>query len=150
MSSQQPSQQQFELFTRGSNPERLGPALPSSSRTNGIKRAYERAKRSFDPHGGGPDAELRYLLEKGLSGYHSQWIALGSAIGAGLFIGSGAGLAIAGPIPLLGAFSYVGMTLCFTIFALGEMATYLPLPGGFFIHTIMFTDEAWGGAMGLK
>jgi len=97
-----------------------------------------------------PNAELTWALDKSLKSYHSQLIALGSAIGTGLFIGSGEGLAVAGPIPLLVAFSFVGITLCPTVFALGEMATLFPLPGGFFEHCRMYTDEAWGGAMGWK
>lgn len=62
-------------------------------------------------------------LFRELEPYHSQLIALGSAIGTGLFIGSGQGLANAGPIPLLMAFSFVGFTLCPTILALGEMVS---------------------------
>ena len=105
---------------------------------------------SFDPHPQSSDPQLTWALEKSLKGYHSQLIALGSAIGTGLFIGSGEGLAAAGPIPLLAAFSFVGLTLCPTVFALGEMATLYPLPGGFFAHCRMYTDEAWGAAMGWK
>ncbi|KAE8446456.1 hypothetical protein EG329_011919 [Mollisiaceae sp. DMI_Dod_QoI] len=105
--------------------------------------SFDRHPRSFDP-----DAELTLALDKSLKAYHSQLIALGGAIGTGLFIGSGLGLANAGPIPLLGAFTFVGFTLCPTVFALGEMATLFPVPGGFFEHCRMYTDEAWGGAMG--
>jgi hypothetical protein len=113
---------------------------------------FERFVRSFDEHplGRNPDVQLAWALKKELKGYHSQLIALGSAIGTGLFIASGEGLAVAGPIPLLGAFCFVGMALCPTVFALGEMATLFPKPGGFFEHCRMFTDEAWGGAMGWK
>lgn len=89
-------------------------------------------------------------LKKELQGYHSQLIALGSSIGTGLFVGSGRGLAVAGPLPLLAAFAFVGLALCPTIFALGEMATLISVPGGFFEHCRMYTDEAWGGAMGWK
>jgi yeast amino acid transporter len=109
----------------------------------------KRFVHSFDRHPNN-DGELTWALEKGLKGHHSQFIALGSAIGTGLFIGSGQGLAAAGPIPLLAAFSFVGITLCPTVFALGEMATLFPLPGGFFEHCRIYTDEAWGGAMGWK
>jgi amino acid transporter len=114
--------------------------------------ALRRFMRSFDRHpdSSNPDAELTLALDKSLKGYHSQFIALGSAIGTGLFIGSGEGLAVAGPISLLAAFSFVGLTLCPTVFALGELATLFPLPGGFFTHCRIYTDEAWGGAMGWK
>lgn len=108
---------------------------------------YQRFVRSLGPN---PDAQLAGALERDLKGYHSQLIALGSAIGTGLFIASGEALADAGPIPLLAAFCFVGLTLCPTVFALGEMATLFPKPGGFFEHCRMYTDEAWGGAMGWK
>lgn len=113
---------------------------------------FERFVQSFDEHipGPNPDDQLASSLEKDLKGYHSQLIALGSAIGTGLFIASGEGLALAGPIPLLAAFCFVGVTLCPTVFALGEMATLFSKPGGFFEHCRMYTDNAWGGAMGWK
>jgi amino acid transporter len=142
-----PRQPAFEMTSREANPH------PNVSR-EGIARPtpYERFIRSFDEHPKDPDGDnqLYYALEQSLKGYHSQLIAFGSAIGTGLFIASGQGLAVAGPIPLLGAFCFVGFTLCPTVFALGEMATLFPLPGGFFEHCRMYTDEAWGGAMGWK
>jgi amino acid transporter len=113
---------------------------------------FEQFIRSFDEHEEGPDPDnqLYYSLDQSLKGYHSQLIALRSAIGTGLFIASGEGLAVAGPIPLLAAYCFIGMTLCPTVFALGEMTTLFPLPGGFFEHCRLYTDEAWGGAMGWK
>ncbi len=75
---------------------------------------------------------------------------IGSAIGTGLFIGAGQGLRVAGPIPLLLAFMFVGFTLCPTVFALGEMATYMPFAGGFVEHARRFVDDAWGAAVGWK
>jgi amino acid transporter len=135
----------FETMSQETNPD---PNLVKPPRPP----VYQRFIRSFDEHEQGPDPDnqLAWALDQSLKGYHSQLIALGSAIGTGLFIASGEGLAVAGPIPLLGAFCFVGMTLCPTVFALGEMATLFPLPGGFFEHCRMYTDEAWGGAMGWK
>jgi amino acid permease len=120
-------------------------ASPMANSINGPRQSSRQGLRSFcgdlisstyhsfdrHPQSFNPDAELTLSLEKTLKDYHSQLIALGSAIGTGLFIGSGAGLATAGPIPLLGAFCFVGLTLCPTVFALGEMATFLPYPGAF-------------------
>lgn len=135
----------FEMVPQANNPH---PDFPGERRPT----QYEQFIRSFDEHEKNPDGDdqLYYALDQSLKGYHSQLIALGSAIGTGLFIASGEGLAIAGPIPLLGAFCFVGLTLCPTVFALGEMATLFPLPGGFFEHCRMYTDEAWGAAMGWK
>ena len=108
---------------------------------------------TFDEHTPDPDEnpdQVFSALNQSLKGYHIQLIALASVIGTGLFIASGEGLATAGPIPQLAALSFVGLSLCPTIFALGEMATLFPYPGGFFQHCRMYTDEAWGGAIGWK
>jgi yeast amino acid transporter len=96
------------------------------------------------------DGQPIEILKRDLKGYHIQMIALGSAIGTGLFIGSGEALAMSGPVPVLFAFIFVGAALCPTIFALGEIATLDPDTGGFFEHCRKYTDEAWGGAMGWK
>lgn len=108
---------------------------------------FKRIVHSFNKNS---NPQLAQTLKQDLKTYHAQLIALGSAIGTGLFIASGEGLASAGPIPLLSAFAFVGMTLCPTIFALGEMATLFPYAGGFFEHCRRYTGEAWGGAMGWK
>lgn len=136
----------IELTSQESNSD---PKLKKSSTASMFRRFIQ----TFDEHPQDPDENADQLfsaLNQSLKGYHSQLIALASAIGTGLFIASGEGLATAGPIPLLAAFSFVGLSLCPTIFALGEMATLFPKPGGFFEHCRMYTDEAWGGAMGWK
>lgn len=97
-----------------------------------------------------PNSDLQDAMERNLNSYHCQLIALGSAIGTGLFIATGQGLSISGPGPLLGAFIFVGFALCPTIMALGEMATFMPVPGGFFEHARILTDEALGAAVGWK
>jgi amino acid transporter len=146
------SNNDIEMASQEVNSERPSAIDTDLKRGGRFRRSYERAIGSFDRHPKSfeEDARLKWLLEKNLNGYHSQLIALGSAIGTGLFLASGEGLANAGPIPLLGAFSFVGLTFSFTVFGLGEMATCFPLPGGFFKHCTMFIDEAWGGAMGWK
>lgn len=134
------------------DPKAYEMASPCTSVDRDIKKPSPIARflESFNRHplSSDPEAELTLALDKSLKAYHSQLIALGGAIGTGLFVGSGLGLANAGPIPLLGAFTFVGFTLCPTVFALGEMATLFPVPGGFFEHARMYTDEAWGAAMG--
>jgi len=136
----------FDMTLPGSNPNLN---LSQASNRSWLRRFYH----TFDEHPQDPNPnanQLLFALDQSLKSYHSQLIALGSAIGTGLFIASGEGLSNAGPIPLLFAFCFVGMTLCPTVFALGEMATLFPLPGGFFEHCRMYTDEAWGAAMGWK
>jgi D-serine/D-alanine/glycine transporter len=59
-------------------------------------------------------------LDRGLKNRHVQLIALGGAIGTGLFLGSGTSIQLAGPSILL-AYTIVG-TVCFFIMrALGEL-----------------------------
>ncbi|MFD6210137.1 amino acid permease [Peribacillus sp. NPDC060253] len=69
-------------------------------------------------------------LQRGLSNRHIQLIALGGAIGVGLFYGSSETIQMAGPAILL---SYiVGGLVIFTIMrALGEMAVEEPVSGSF-------------------
>lgn len=69
-------------------------------------------------------------LQRGLSNRHIQLIALGGAIGVGLFYGSSATIQMAGPAILL---SYlIGGLVIFTIMrALGEMAVDEPVSGSF-------------------
>lgn len=69
-------------------------------------------------------------LQRGLSNRHIQLIALGGAIGVGLFYGSSATIQMAGPAILL---SYlIGGLVIFTIMrALGEMAVAEPVSGSF-------------------
>ncbi len=56
----------------------------------------------------------------GLTSRHVQFIAIGGAIGSGLFLGSGQGIAGAGPALLL-AFAVCGVMMYFLARALGEL-----------------------------
>ncbi|MES2294911.1 MAG: amino acid permease [Pseudomonadota bacterium] len=60
-------------------------------------------------------------LHRGLTARHLQFIAIGGAIGSGLFLGSAAGIRSAGPA-LLVAYAVGGLMIFFIARALGEMA----------------------------
>lgn len=75
-------------------------------------------------------------------------IALGGAIGTGLFIGSGGALESGGPGFLLLDFAIIGLALAPTILGLGELATILPVSGSFNSYATRFMDPAWGAAIG--
>jgi amino acid permease len=81
-------------------------------------------------------------LHRKLRGRHLQMIAIGGAIGAGLFIGSGKALAVGGPGAVVLDFGLIGMMLFCTINALGELATLFPVQGqsepGFTYNRIIF------------
>nr|WP_246560750.1 amino acid permease [Kitasatospora kifunensis] len=60
-------------------------------------------------------------------------IALGGVIGAGLFVGSGAGIAAAGPAVIL-AFTLSGLLVMLIMRMLGEMSAAHPASGSFSVH----------------
>lgn len=67
--------------------------------------------------------------QRGLKSRHIQFLALGGAIGTGLFIGSGAILATAGPAPLLMAYLSNMLIVWVVMNDLAEIVTYLPMKG---------------------
>ncbi|OAA72304.1 Amino acid/polyamine transporter I [Cordyceps fumosorosea ARSEF 2679] len=87
-------------------------------------------------------------LSRDLHGRHLQFIAIGAALGTGLFIGIGSALAIAGPGSLLIAFLFVGLIVYSVMVALGEIASYLPVAGSFTVYAGRFVDPTLGFSMG--
>ncbi|KAK8217287.1 hypothetical protein M8818_001540 [Zalaria obscura] len=87
-------------------------------------------------------------LNRALKGRHMQMIAIGGAIGAGLFVGSGGALHNGGPGSLVICFMIIGLMLLVTVQALGELAVLYPVNGAFFTYTCRFIDESWGFAIG--
>ncbi|GLW72182.1 amino acid transporter [Kitasatospora phosalacinea] len=72
-------------------------------------------------------------LSHGLRQRHLSMIALGGVIGAGLFVGSGAGIAAAGPAVVL-AFAASGLLVMLVMRMLGEMSAARPASGSFSVH----------------
>mgnify|MGYP001092994506 CR=1 FL=1 len=70
------------------------------------------------------------VLTRGLTGRHIRFIALGSAIGTGLFYGSAEAIQKAGPSVLL-AYLIGGAIIYIVLRALGEMAVSDPVSGSF-------------------
>ncbi|KAF3992331.1 hypothetical protein FT663_01168 [Candidozyma haemuli var. vulneris] len=88
-------------------------------------------------------------LKKGLKNRHVQLIALGGAIGTGLFLGSGQVLYTTGPGPLWISYIVMSTVVWFVMNMLAEMASFLPVPGTGsqqFIND--FTDPSIGFALG--
>jgi len=82
-------------------------------------------------------------LQRGLKNRHIQLIALGGAIGTGLFLGSAGVLRTAGPSMILGY--AIGGFIAFLIMRqLGEMIVEEPVAGSF-SH---FAHKYWGGFAG--
>ena len=68
-------------------------------------------------------------LQKGLKNRHVQLIALGGAIGTGLFVGSGLALYQTGPAALFLSYIILSGVVWFVMNMLAEMAAFLPVPG---------------------
>src|SRR5690606_39697224 len=84
---------------------------PERSRENGLNKTAE-------------------VLTRGLNARHIRFIALGSAIGTGLFYGSAEAIHRAGPSVLL-AYLIGGAAIYIVLRALGEMAVSNPVSGSF-------------------
>ncbi|WP_145127168.1 amino acid permease [Pseudomonas sp. URMO17WK12:I11] len=69
-------------------------------------------------------------LKRGLTARHIRFMALGSAIGTGLFYGSASAIQMAGPAVLL-AYLIGGAAVFMVMRALGEMAVHNPVAGSF-------------------
>ncbi|GAW11200.1 hypothetical protein ANO14919_005420 [Xylariales sp. No.14919] len=87
-------------------------------------------------------------LKTDLRGRHMQMIAVGGAIGAGLFIGSGGALYSGGPASLIIGYLIIGVMLLFTMQALGELAVIYPVNGAFYTYIVRFIDPSLGFAVG--
>ncbi|TWF35726.1 aromatic amino acid:proton symporter (AAT family) [Chitinophaga polysaccharea] len=78
-------------------------------------------------------------LKRGLENRHIQLIALGGAIGTGLFLGIGPAAVLAGPSVILG-YALAGIIAFFIMRQLGEMVVEEPVSGSF-SH---FAYKYWG------
>lgn len=78
-------------------------------------------------------------LQRGLKNRHIQLIALGGAIGTGLFLGLGATIKLAGPSVILG-YALGGFFAFLIVRQLGEMVVEEPVSGSF-SH---FANKYWG------
>jgi len=82
-------------------------------------------------------------LKRGLSNRHIQLIALGGAIGTGLFLGVGKAAILAGPSVILG-YAIAGIIAFFIMRQLGEMVVEEPVSGSF----SFFANKYWGSFAG--
>lgn len=68
--------------------------------------------------------------QRGLGARQIQMIAIGGAIGTGLFLGAGKAISKAGPSLIL-AYAIAGLVIFFIMRALGELLMYRPVSGSF-------------------
>ncbi|MCQ4213001.1 amino acid permease [Streptomyces longispororuber] len=72
-------------------------------------------------------------LSAGLKQRHLTMLGLGGVIGAGLFVGSGAGIAVAGPGIVVSYLIAGALAMC-VMRMLGEMSAAMPASGSFSVH----------------
>jgi amino acid transporter, AAT family len=92
---------------------------------------------------GAPDEEY----ERGLGSRQVQMIAIGGAIGVGLFMGAGANIAKAGPSIVL-MYALAGAVVFLIMRALGELLLYRPVSGSFAEYAREFLGPFFGFATG--
>ncbi|MEU8703570.1 amino acid permease [Streptomyces sp. NPDC048565] len=86
-------------------------------------------------------------LAHGLKQRHLTMLGLGGVIGAGLFVGSGAGIAVAGPAVVV-SYLIAGALAMLVMRMLGEMSAAMPASGSFSVHAERALGRWAGFAVG--
>jgi len=86
-------------------------------------------------------------LGQSLTSRQLVMMGLGGAIGAGLFLGSGAGIAMAGPAVLL-SYLIAGALVIIVMHAIGEMAAAKPASGAFSVYAADALGPTAGATIG--
>ncbi|KAF8313221.1 hypothetical protein DL93DRAFT_2167944 [Clavulina sp. PMI_390] len=96
----------------------------------------------------GEDVIPHHSLVRQMEARHIAMISIGGAIGTGVFLGSGSSLADGGPLGLW--LGYVSVaSICYAMMvSLGEMVSFLPIPGGHIALAERFVSPALSFAMG--
>ncbi|MFI1398200.1 amino acid permease [Streptomyces sp. NPDC020681] len=99
--------------------------------------------------GGGEEAEASQDegYERGLGARQVQMIAIGGAIGVGLFLKAGANIEKAGPSLIL-MYALAGVVVFFIMRALGELLLYRPVSGSFVEYAREFLGPVFGFVTG--
>lgn len=110
---------------------------------------------TIPPRGSSPAAEAELSpsnnsneLKRGLGSRHLQMIAIGGAIGTGLFVASGGTISQAGPGGALVAYALVGLMVFLLMQSLGEMSAKIPVAGSFQTYATRFVSPSFGFAIG--
>src|ERR1700689_2091484 len=90
----------------------------------------------------------RRELKRTIGNRQLSMIAIGGAIGTGLFFASGSAIAQAGPGGAMVAYGIMGLAVYCMMQSLGEMATQLPIPGSFEAYAERFIDPSFAFAVG--
>ncbi|KAI3325737.1 amino acid permease [Xylariaceae sp. AK1471] len=126
--------------------DKVAPPLEASE--NGAEP--KSVDRSVSSSEGEVNLSQGHQLQRGLKSRHIQFLALGGAIGTGLFVGSGQILATVGPAPLFMAYLLMMAVVWVVMNDLAEMTTYLPMKGisipyfvGRFVEPSLAFADGW-------
>ncbi|HCT8133191.1 TPA: amino acid permease [Staphylococcus aureus] len=87
-------------------------------------------------------------MNRSLNSRHISMIAIGGAIGTGLFVATGNIISQAGPGGAILAYLVIGVMLYFLMASIGELATFYPVSGSFSSYSTRFIDSSLGFTMG--
>ncbi len=88
-------------------------------------------------------------LHRGLTRRHITMLSIGGTIGTGLFLASGNVVSKAGALGGPIAYLLIGILVFILMKGLGEMSTFMPVPGGdttyssLFVHPVLGFTVSW-------
>ncbi|CAM2753342.1 amino acid permease [Actinomyces slackii] len=113
-----------------------------------VPPAQPAAAASRTSTGQTPPTDSGAGLQRTLKARHVNLIAVGGAIGTGLFVGTGASISTAGPAGAIVSYGLIGLAIYFMMTALGEMVTHRPVAGAFETYTGEYVEPAVGFMLG--
>ncbi|CRK80758.1 amino acid permease [Neobacillus massiliamazoniensis] len=87
-------------------------------------------------------------LKRGLKSRHITMLSIGGAIGTGLFLASGNVVSKAGALGAPIAYLVIGILVFFLMKGLGEMSTFMPIPGAYTTYSGLFVHPVFGFIVG--
>jgi lysine-specific permease len=104
------------------------------------------SSQQLAPTGDGDDNQPR--LHRVLKQRHLSMIAIGGAIGTGLFVASGSAIAQIGPGGAVLTYLLIGIMVYYIMTSLGELAAFMPVAGSFSTYASRYVDRGFGFALG--
>lgn len=118
--------------------------LPKSEKTTDTSSSDS----TYPQHGSVTGNNNAQGLQRRLGNRQIQLIAIGGSIGTALFVSIGGALVKSGPASLFLAFTIYSTMLAMVNNCMAEMATYMPVSGGFIVLAGKWVDDALGFMVG--